>query len=112
MVSPALQAGTTAIHLPDLHGGTALVTGASRGIGRAVVEALVAARSQRADSPLRFLTPRELDVLGAMAEGRNNALVASSLGLSERGVEKHINSIFSKLALSVGRAVLRRGEAG
>jgi NAD(P)-dependent dehydrogenase (short-subunit alcohol dehydrogenase family) len=41
MASPVAQAGTTAIHLPDLHGGTALVTGASRGIGRAVVEALV-----------------------------------------------------------------------
>jgi NAD(P)-dependent dehydrogenase (short-subunit alcohol dehydrogenase family) len=42
MASPVAQTGPTAIHLPDLHGGTALVTGASRGIGRAVVEALVA----------------------------------------------------------------------
>ena len=41
MTSPVAQPGATAIHLPDLHGGTALVTGASRGIGRAVVEALV-----------------------------------------------------------------------
>src|SRR5262245_54969723 len=37
-----------------------------------VVETLVAARSQRADSPIRHLTPRELDVLGEMAQGRNN----------------------------------------
>src|SRR5215216_1946197 len=36
------QAGVIAIQLPDLHGGTAVVTGASRGIGRAVVEALAA----------------------------------------------------------------------
>ena len=42
MASPMTPAGATAIHLPDLHGGTALVTGASRGIGWAVVEALVA----------------------------------------------------------------------
>src|SRR5215510_9256020 len=38
--APAGQTGATAIHLPDLHGGTALVTGASRGIGRSVVELL------------------------------------------------------------------------
>ena len=42
MTDPALQSGPTAIHLPDLRGGTALVTGASRGIGRAVVNALAA----------------------------------------------------------------------
>ena len=42
MTSSVAQTGATTIHLPDLHGGTALVTGASRGIGRAVVEALVA----------------------------------------------------------------------
>jgi hypothetical protein len=36
MTDPAIQTGITAIHLPDLCGGTALVTGASRGIGQAV----------------------------------------------------------------------------
>src|SRR5947209_10700596 len=40
MANPAMPTGVSAIHLPDLCGGTALVTGASRGIGRAVVEAL------------------------------------------------------------------------
>ncbi|MFI5046419.1 MAG: response regulator [Acidimicrobiia bacterium] len=76
-----------------------------------VVEALVAARSQRADSPVRFLTPRELDVLGEMAQGRNNAAVAAALGLSERAVEKHINSVFSKLSLSEEPDVHRRVKA-
>ncbi len=76
-----------------------------------VVEALVAARSRRHDSPLEHLTPREREVLGAMAQGRNNAAVAASLGLSERAVEKHINSVFAKLALSEEPDVHRRVKA-
>jgi DNA-binding NarL/FixJ family response regulator len=65
-----------------------------------VVEALVAARTKGRESPLRFLTPREQEVLAEMAQGRNNAGIADVLGLSERAVEKHINSVFAKLALS------------
>ena len=65
-----------------------------------VVEALVEARSRAKESPLRFLTPREQEVLAEMARGRNNAGIGEALGLSERAVEKHINSIFAKLALS------------
>jgi len=76
-----------------------------------VVEALVEARSRRADSPLSFLTPRESEVLAEMAQGRNNAAVAATLGLSERAVEKHINSVFSKLALSEEPDVHRRVKA-
>ncbi|HZP28962.1 MAG TPA: response regulator transcription factor [Acidimicrobiia bacterium] len=76
-----------------------------------VVEALVAARSRRRDSPLEHLTPREREVLGEMAQGRNNAAVAGALGLSERAVEKHINSVFAKLALSEEPDVHRRVKA-
>jgi DNA-binding NarL/FixJ family response regulator len=76
-----------------------------------VVEALVEARSRRADSPLSFLTPRESEVLAEMAQGRNNAAVAAELGLSERAVEKHINSVFSKLGLSEEPDVHRRVKA-
>jgi DNA-binding NarL/FixJ family response regulator len=76
-----------------------------------VVEALVAARSRRRDSPLDHLTPREREVLGEMAQGRNNAAVAAALGLSERAVEKHINSVFAKLALSEEPDAHRRVRA-
>jgi len=76
-----------------------------------VVDALVTARSRAADSPLRWLTPREKEILGEMAQGKNNAAVAASLILSERAVEKHINSIFSKLALSAEPDVHRRVKA-
>src|SRR5262249_26106035 len=51
-------------------------------------------------SELALLTPREREVLAAMAEGRNNASVAEALFLTQRAVEKHINSIFAKLRLS------------
>jgi DNA-binding NarL/FixJ family response regulator len=76
-----------------------------------VVEALVAARAARAESPLVHLTPREHEVLAEMAQGKNNAGIAAALVLTERAVEKHINSIFSKLGLSEEPDVHRRVKA-
>jgi DNA-binding NarL/FixJ family response regulator len=76
-----------------------------------VVDALVASRSRAAQSPLAQLTPREREVLDAMAQGKNNAGIATTLGLTERAVEKHINSIFSKLGLSEEPDVHRRVKA-
>ena len=76
-----------------------------------VVDKLVTARSRDSRSPLRSLTPRELEVLAEMAQGKNNAAVAASLVLSERAVEKHINSIFFKLGLSEEPDVHRRVKA-
>lgn len=75
-----------------------------------VVEALVQARAKR-QSPLDFLTPRESEVLSEMALGRNNAGIAAALGLSERAVEKHINSLFAKLGVSEEPDVHRRVKA-
>ena len=62
-----------------------------------VVEALVQSRLKKSASPIDRLTPREREVLEEMAQGRNNAGIAAALFLSERAVEKHINSLFSKL---------------
>jgi DNA-binding NarL/FixJ family response regulator len=45
------------------------------------------------------LTPREREVLGLMAEGRSNVAIAEVLVVTERAVEKHVTSIFSKLDL-------------
>jgi DNA-binding NarL/FixJ family response regulator len=64
-----------------------------------VVEALVRVRVS-AGSEVGRLTRRETHVLSAMAEGKSNAAIAESLFLSRKAVEKHINSIFSKLGLS------------
>ena len=56
-------------------------------------------RRRRADSPLDRLTPRELEVLGLMAEGRSNAGIADALTLTVGAVEKHIANILTKLRL-------------
>jgi len=55
-------------------------------------------RHRRGD-PLDSLTPREREVLGLMAEGRSNYAIAERLVITERAVEKHVTSIFSKLDL-------------
>jgi DNA-binding NarL/FixJ family response regulator len=51
------------------------------------------------EGPLETLSPRELDVLGAMAEGKSNRGIAQELVVTEAAVEKHVTSIFSKLGL-------------
>jgi DNA-binding NarL/FixJ family response regulator len=76
-----------------------------------VVEALVAQRQKQHASAVERLTPREREVLEQMAQGRNNAGIAQALFLSERAVEKHINSLFSKLGLSEEVDVHRRVKA-
>ena len=62
-----------------------------------VVSELVGRR--RREDPLEGLTPREREVLEAMAEGRSNAAIAGRLFVTERAVEKHVTSIFQKLRL-------------
>ncbi|HLM51171.1 MAG TPA: response regulator transcription factor [Solirubrobacteraceae bacterium] len=54
---------------------------------------------RRDDAPMDSLTPREKEVLAQMAEGRTNRAVAEQLAVSERAVERHVTSIFSKLDL-------------
>ncbi len=73
-----------------------------------VVEGLLARKAMDARSPLRLLTEREYAVLQEMAAGRSNAATSKALFMSERAVEKHISSIFSKLGLSGESDVNRR----
>jgi DNA-binding NarL/FixJ family response regulator len=51
------------------------------------------------DDPLSTLTPREREVLAAMAEGRTNIGIARQLSITEGAAEKHISNIFGKLQL-------------
>jgi DNA-binding NarL/FixJ family response regulator len=54
---------------------------------------------RRADGPLDRLSPRERDVLAAMAEGKSNHGIAEALVVTEAAVEKHVTGIFLKLEL-------------
>jgi DNA-binding NarL/FixJ family response regulator len=76
-----------------------------------VVEALVGVNRRGGTSPISRLTPRELEVLSAMAEGKTNAAIARSLYLSDSAVEKYINAMFAKLDLPPEAAVHRRVAA-
>jgi DNA-binding NarL/FixJ family response regulator len=64
-------------------------------------------RRQR-DSPIDRLSPRERDVLTAMAEGKSNHGIAQALLVSQAAVEKHVTSIFHKLELDPAQTEHRR----
>ena len=63
---------------------------------------------ERVTSRLDELTPRELEVLGLVAEGCSNQAVADRLVVSQRAVEKHVTSILAKLGLPAEPAAHRR----
>ncbi|MEY9929676.1 DNA-binding NarL/FixJ family response regulator [Catenulispora sp. GP43] len=71
-----------------------------------VIEALLTYRS--GDPPLRTLTPREREVLSLMAQGRSNAAIAARMGVTDKAVSKHSNSIFAKLGLELSDEDNRR----
>jgi len=66
-------------------------------VDRAVVDELLV-RSRRVD-PLAELTPRELEVVALMAEGRSNQGICQALWLSPKTVETHIRGAFAKLGI-------------
>ena len=71
-----------------------------------VVSQLVGRR--RKDDPLADLSPREREVLELMAEGRSNQAICDRLFVTQRAVEKHVTSIFTKLRLPADAGDHRR----
>jgi DNA-binding NarL/FixJ family response regulator len=63
---------------------------------------------RRVDGPLDSLSPRERDVLAAMAEGKSNQGIADALVVTEAAVEKHVTGIFQKLGLGATGTEHRR----
>ena len=92
----------------DLVRAVRAVAGGGSVIDPLVVDELVRSRSHPQASSLDLLTARETQILAEMAQGKNNAAIASAVAVSERAVEKHTNSIFAKLGLSEEKDVNRR----
>ena len=76
-----------------------------------IVDALMNHQLRFANRPIARLTPREVEVLAAIVTGASNAAIGTDLGITSRAVEKHINSIFTKLDLPVGDQTHRRVAA-
>ena len=87
------------------------VAGGESKIDPKVIDALVEGRLNQKESKVDRLTPREREVMEELASGKSNNAIAETLYLSERAVEKHINSIFTKLDLLPERETNRRVRA-
>jgi len=87
------------------------VAGGGSVVDPRVVEELLALQRRREGSRLDQLTPRELEILGLIAEGKSNSAIADTLVITKRAVERHINAIFLKLNLRDEEDVSRRVKA-
>jgi DNA-binding NarL/FixJ family response regulator len=94
------------MHVADFLEAVRRVAAGGTALDPDVVAQLFSRRSQ--DGPLERLTPREREVLGLMAEGRSNAGIAATLVLTVGAVEKHVQSILSKLDLAQSTGDHRR----
>ncbi len=95
----------------ELIGAVEAVASGGSVIDPRIVEVLIQARARADRSPLSELTARELELLSEIASGKSNGAIAESLVLTKRAVEKHVNSIFSKLGLPEDQDVSRRVKA-
>lgn len=109
LVAPALDDGHPAP--PDGEGRPADARAETSAVAL-VGDAAAVAAAEAADGPaLAVLTPREREVLGLLAEGLSNAGIAARLVLSERTVDAHLRSVFTKLALPDSTHANRRVHA-
>jgi DNA-binding NarL/FixJ family response regulator len=95
----------------DLHFAIEIVARGGSMVDPAIMRLLLESDQQRRASRLVDLTPREREVLAAMAAGKSNAAIADELVLTKRAVEKHVGAIFVKLGLPEEEQVSRRVSA-
>jgi DNA-binding NarL/FixJ family response regulator len=94
-------------NLDELSDAVTRVGGGGSVLDPSVVSQLVGRRRQGHDA-VDDLSEREREVLALMAEGRTNRAIAERLFITERTVEKHVKSIFGKLALPASADAHRR----
>jgi DNA-binding NarL/FixJ family response regulator len=95
----------------ELIGAIAAVATGGSVVDPMIVDVLIQARAKATHSRLSELTARERRLLGEIAAGKSNGAIAESLVLTERAVEKHINSISAKLNLPETQDASRRVRA-
>jgi len=103
----AVRAGATSYLQKTAEVGEVLATVRAAARGESTLPAgvttrlLAAVRAQtREPDPLDRLTPRERDVLAALAQGRANREIARTLRISEETVKSHVSSVLAKLGLA------------
>lgn len=105
-VVPAIQAGATGYLLKDVQPGELVAAIKGARAGRPQLHPDVALKMMRSlaapprqPDRLSHLSPREQDVLRAIARGQSNKEIAAALVISEKTVKTHVSSILSKLGL-------------
>lgn len=96
------------LHLGEFVDAISRVAAGGSALDPEIVQALVRSRSA---SVLGDLTEREQEILGVVAEGHSNSAIAKRFGLSERTVEAHMRSVFTKLGLRDDGSIHRRVTA-
>jgi DNA-binding NarL/FixJ family response regulator len=76
-----------------------------------LVDSLVAGRRPQHGAPVEALTPRQREILAAIAAGKSNLAIARQFDVTQGAVEKHVNEIFSRLGIASDEAVSRRVHA-
>lgn len=105
LIFKAIQAGALSYQLKDISPQDLLAAVRAAAQGESRLHPLVAMRllrevRERKQSPLKDLTPRELEILTLIARGRSNAEIAATLVISEGTVKMHVSNVLSKLHLA------------
>jgi DNA-binding NarL/FixJ family response regulator len=76
-----------------------------------LIDSLVAARRREVPGPFDALTPRQLEILAAIAAGKSNLAIARGFDITQGAVEKHVNEVFTRLGITNDESISRRVHA-
>jgi DNA-binding NarL/FixJ family response regulator len=76
-----------------------------------LIDSLVAVRRSQQAGPVGALTPRQREILGALASGKSNFAIARAFDITQGAVEKHVNEIVTRLGIANDEQVSRRVHA-